>query len=350
LPAMRLAAMTAAARVDAEGFLLVVSSLPPDPDPVVRGGLAGVLGGFDLARALPALEQLATDQDVRVVAPVLEALARVKPPDLSERLLRALDTADFAVRATAARLIGENKVSGAAPKLAEAYERGLSDSTDAARSAAIAALATYGREAAEPTLRKALADPEWPVRTQAAAALVVLGDAAAAPVRPAPMRESADLFTSPAFLRPEFSPHAYIETRLGTIEIELNVVQAPLTTRSFIALARSGFYNGIRIHRLIPNFVIQAGDPRGDGEGGPGYTIRDELSTLPFVRGTVGMALSGPDTGGSQFFITLSPQPHLDGQYTVFGRVVAGQEILDQVTPWDVIERVRIWDGVVFKH
>ena len=91
----------------------------------------------------------------------------------------------------------------------------------------------------------------------------------------------------------------------------------------------------------MPNFVIQAGDPRGDGEGGPGYTIRDELSPLPFVRGTVGMALAGRDTGGSQFFITLSPQPHLDGQYTVFGRVVNGLDLLDRMSLWDVIDASR---------
>ena len=95
------------------------------------------------------------------------------------------------------------------------------------------------------------------------------------------------------------------------------------------------------MHRLIPNFVIQAGDPRGDGEGGPGYTIRDELGTLPFVRGTVGMALGGPETGGSQFFITLSPQPHLDGRYTVFGRVVRGLgSARSGVDLGDVIDRV----------
>ena len=101
----------------------------------------------------------------------------------------------------------------------------------------------------------------------------------------------------------------------------------------------------MKVHRLIPNFVIQAGDPRGDGEGGPGYTMRDELSPLPYVRGTVGMALSGKDTGGSQFFITVSPQPHLEGQYTVFGKVISGWDTLDQVTLWDVIDRIRIWDG-----
>ena len=124
-------------------------------------------------------------------------------------------------------------------------------------------------------------------------------------------------------------------------------MDAPLTTLSFIELARAGFFNGLKVHRLIPNFVIQAGDPRGDGEGGPGYTIRDELSPRPFVRGTVGMALGGPDTGGSQFFITVSPQPHLDGQYTVFGRVVGWECSTGAL--WDVIDRIRIWDGTETK-
>ena len=90
--------------------------------------------------------------------------------------------------------------------------------------------------------------------------------------------------------------------------------------------------------------VIQAGDPRGDGEGGPGYTIRDEFGMRPFVRGAVGMALGGPETGGSQFFIAVSPQPHLDAKYTVFGRVVAGLDLLDRVSLWDVIQRVTIQD------
>jgi len=93
---------------------------------------------------------------------------------------------------------------------------------------------------------------------------------------------------------------------------------------------------------------MQAGDDRGDGAGGPGYTLRDELSPLPYVRGTVGMALGGPDTGGSQFFITVSPQPHLEGKYAVFGKVVRGMELVDQLALYDVIERVRIWDGISF--
>jgi cyclophilin family peptidyl-prolyl cis-trans isomerase len=138
----------------------------------------------------------------------------------------------------------------------------------------------------------------------------------------------------------------FVDTRLGSIELELDLVNAPVTSLAFVDLARTGFFNGLRVHRLVPNFVIQVGDPRGDGEGGPGFTLMDELSPVPFVRGTVGMALDWRDTAGSQFFITLSPQPHLDAKYTVFGRVVSGDELLDRISQWDVIDRVRIWDGV----
>ena len=90
-----------------------------------------------------------------------------------------------------------------------------------------------------------------------------------------------------------------------------------------------------RWHRVVADFVVQGGDPRGDGEGGPGYTIRDEINQRPYLRGTVGMALDWADTGGSQFFITHSPQPHLDGRYTVFGQVVAGMDVVDAMQQWD---------------
>ena len=103
-----------------------------------------------------------------------------------------------------------------------------------------------------------------------------------------------------------------------------------------MALARKGYFNGLEIHRVVPNFVVQDGDPRGDGEGGPGYTIRDELNERPYLRGTVGMALEWPDTGGSQFFITHSPQPHLDASYTVFGHVVNGMDVVDRIKQGDV--------------
>ncbi|OLC45833.1 MAG: peptidylprolyl isomerase [Acidobacteria bacterium 13_1_40CM_65_14] len=138
----------------------------------------------------------------------------------------------------------------------------------------------------------------------------------------------------------------YLDTDRGSIQIELAVIDAPLTVENFITLARRGYFNGLGVHRVVPDFVIQDGDPRGDGEGGPGYTIRDEFNERPYLRGTVGMALDPwPDTGGSQWFITHSPQPHLDAKYTVFGRVISGMEIVDQIQQWDVIRRVRVWDG-----
>ena len=123
------------------------------------------------------------------------------------------------------------------------------------------------------------------------------------------------------------------------------VLDAPLTCLNFMTLARKGFFTGTTWHRVVPNFVAQDGDPRGDGEGGPGYTIRDEINERPYVRGTLGMALDWADTGGSQFFLTHSPQPHLDARYTVFGQIVRGLDVLDRIQPGDAIMRVRVWDG-----
>jgi cyclophilin family peptidyl-prolyl cis-trans isomerase len=144
---------------------------------------------------------------------------------------------------------------------------------------------------------------------------------------------------------PAVSTQAFIDTDRGTIQIELAVLDAPLTVDNFVALARRGFFNGLTFHRVVPDFVVQGGDPRGDGEGGPGYTMRNEISEQPYLRGTVGIALDWADTGGSQFFITHSPQPHLDAKYTVFGRVIAGIDVVDKIQQGDVIRRVRVWDG-----
>ena len=135
------------------------------------------------------------------------------------------------------------------------------------------------------------------------------------------------------------------KTDRGTIELELNVIDAPVTADNFAGLVQRGFYDGLTFHRVVPNYIVQGGDPRHDTEGGPGYTLRDELNQVPFLRGTVGMARDWADTGGSQFFITLSPQPHLDGRYTAFAKVVAGMDVVDQLRQGDEISRVLVWDG-----
>jgi cyclophilin family peptidyl-prolyl cis-trans isomerase len=349
--AVRAAAISRAATLDSEAFLVVASSLGADDDWSVRVSLASALARLAVprARVLGWFTAFRDDRDVRVRNAALDGLARIGAALFEDEVFAALEAADYSERAAAARLVGREQPVGGVDRLIEAYARGQSDATPDARSAALAALARYGTEPARAVLREALSDREWPVRLQAAARLDALGETDAVPTRPAPTRQPPEFFQGDRLLHPTFSPHAYIETRHGTIELELNMVEAPVTTNTFIDLARAGFYDGLRVHRLIPHFVMQAGDPRGDGSGGPGFTMRDELSWLPFLRGTVGVALSGPDTGGSQFFITLSPQPHLDGQYTVFGRVVAGHEVLDLMTQWDVIEQVRIWDGVTLR-
>ncbi|OGU25133.1 MAG: peptidylprolyl isomerase [Ignavibacteria bacterium GWA2_54_16] len=117
---------------------------------------------------------------------------------------------------------------------------------------------------------------------------------------------------------------------------------APFTVLSFVKLAQKGFYDGLGFHRVVPNFVLQGGDPRGDGWGGPGYAIRSEYSFARFGRGMVGIASAGKDTEGCQFFITHLPTPHLDGRFTVFARVVDGFDVVDRLQVGDTIEKVTI--------
>lgn len=134
--------------------------------------------------------------------------------------------------------------------------------------------------------------------------------------------------------------YTVIKTNRGSIKIELFKDTAPFTVQNFVKLSERGYYNNTIFHRVVPNFVIQGGDPTGTGYGGPGYSIRSEFSPLPFDAYTVGMASSGKDTEGSQFFITHCPTPHLDGKYTLFGRVVDGFDVVDKIQIGDVIESV----------
>jgi len=146
-----------------------------------------------------------------------------------------------------------------------------------------------------------------------------------------------------AVSRKNGSVRALLATTKGTFILEFLPEDAPLTVDNFVKLARAGYFNGLMVHRVVPNFVMQDGDPRGDGNGGPGWSIRCELNMVEYDRGAVGMALSGKDTGGSQWFVTHSPQPHLDGGYTVFGRVDdAGMRVVDAVTRGDKIISVKI--------
>jgi cyclophilin family peptidyl-prolyl cis-trans isomerase/HEAT repeat protein len=176
------------------------------------------------------------------------------------------------------------------------------------------------------------------LRREAGAQLVALGRTAP-PLGPNETGKSLDVYRD-VVRRTRRPRDVEVRTVRGSFRIRLACPEAPLTCLSFLHLASQGFFDGLTFHRVVPDFVIQGGDPRGDGSGGPGYDLRDEINRLRYVRGAVGMALAGPDTGGSQFFVALSEQPHLDGGYTVFGQVVAGDDVLDRIEGGDRIEKV----------
>ncbi|MBE9473831.1 MAG: peptidylprolyl isomerase [Chloroflexi bacterium] len=142
---------------------------------------------------------------------------------------------------------------------------------------------------------------------------------------------------------PQKNYRVNMETSKGLIELELYPEYAPKTVNNFVFLAQEGYYDGVTFHRVINDFVIQGGDPTGTGAGGPGYKFEDELQDNPLKHETkvISMANAGPNTNGSQFFITHSPQPHLDGKHTVFGKVVSGADVVDSLRQGDRMEKVE---------
>jgi HEAT repeat protein/cyclophilin family peptidyl-prolyl cis-trans isomerase len=345
-PFVRAAALRALSRVDVLSFTTVLSGLDPDPDWRVRASLADALTVLAPENATPMLERLLADKDARVLPAVLRAWSTLKLPGLETHLAAALTRDDIGVRSEAASIAGAQKIAALRQPLVAAYQRARSDSSDDARWAALTALAALDPAAARAPMEETLADKDWALRLRAARWLVAqdASSDALTRIRPAPVTAAPDVYTSA--IQPPYSPQIYLETAKGTVQLQLDVLDATLTTVNFMALARKGYFDGLQIHRVVPAFVVQDGDPRGDGSGGPGYSIRDELNDRPYLRGTVGMALSGPDTGGSQWFVTHAPQPHLEGRYTVFGQVVNGMEVVDALEVGDTITRIRVWDGV----
>ena len=146
---------------------------------------------------------------------------------------------------------------------------------------------------------------------------------------------------------PKKTYRAKMETSKGLIELELYPQYAPKTVNNFVFLSQEGYYDGVKFHRVINDFVIQGGDPTGTGAGGPGYKFEDELEGNPHKHEakTISMANAGPNTNGSQFFVTHSPQPHLDGKHTVFGKVTQGEDVVDSIRQGDQIEKIEIIEG-----
>jgi cyclophilin family peptidyl-prolyl cis-trans isomerase/HEAT repeat protein len=275
---------------------------------------------------------------------VLRALAAFKPVDFAEVLRNQLKESDVVIRATAAELLGEQPPSEVnARALIEALPRALRDrdSNDAIR-ATLDALAKQKSKEANDAIKTALDSSDHLVRRRAVALLKAngAGDFSTRIGTVKTRNTEADYRRALARIGKQVT--ATVVTSKGSFTIEFLPEDAPLTVDNFVQLARKGYFNGITFHRVVPNFVIQGGDPRGDGNGGPGYSIRCEINEVPYERAAVGMALSGKDTGGSQWFVTHSPQPHLDGGYTVFGRVISGMEVVDNIARGDIIRSVTV--------
>jgi cyclophilin family peptidyl-prolyl cis-trans isomerase/HEAT repeat protein len=315
-------------------------------DDSLRTRAAEAAGVLASPAASALLAKLAADPSARVRGAALAARLEDKASDDRAKAAIArqgLQDSDPAVRGGALGWLEEHPVLPLAD-LGAALPAVYRDATAEEGLAAVRAVAARAEK--EPLergdgvalLEKLAAGGPYVLRRQAGESLVKLG-------RPAPRLEPAEkdkpLDVYRAIVQRTRRPRTVeILTQRGTITVRLACPEAPLTCLNFLTLAAQGFYDGLTFHRVVPDFVIQGGDPRGDGSGGPGYVIRDEIGRLRYHRGAVGMALAGPDTGGSQFFITLSPQPHLDGGYTVFGEVTGGDEVLDQIRLGDRIEKV----------
>ncbi|HEV2836610.1 MAG TPA: peptidylprolyl isomerase [Pyrinomonadaceae bacterium] len=277
------------------------------------------------------------------VPDVLRALAAFKPNDLRQVLFAQLKAVDVIVRATAAELLGDLPPSeDITRELIAAWPLTRNYSLNDDALSILDSLAKQKNATANEAIKKTLDSDDYLVRRRAAARLKENG-AGDFSSRIGIVRSRHSEYTyRRALARMGKKVQAVVTTSKGSFTIELLPSEAPLTVDNFIELAQTNYFRGITIHRVVPNFVIQDGDPRGDGNGGPGYEIRCEINQVPYDRAILGMALSGKDTGGSQWFVTHAPQPHLDGGYTVFGRVSEGMNVVDRIVRGDVVKSVVI--------
>ncbi|MBK7783403.1 MAG: peptidylprolyl isomerase [Gemmatimonadetes bacterium] len=350
--ALRRESLLSLARLDSTRFDSLAARWAASADWRDRAAAARGAARINPARLGPFLD----DRDPRVAVAALGAWIEAgDAPDaaLLAACRRLLRSRDAALRSLAADGLARAADPGDRAALVVAYRAAARDSfPDAAISALGALRATLDRMAEGADLAERALIPElggapddqvrrwaeehWPAAAESFGPAFpfetgrTLQD----------YREAARLFL--VGQGPERYPTVRVELEQGGIlELELFGPEAPLTVLQFLQLVDRRYFDGQRFHRVVPGFVVQAGDPRGDGWGGPGTTIRDEINRRRYVGYMVGMALSGPDTGGSQWFITLGPQPHLDGTYTVFGRVRDGMPALLRLTEGDQIRSIR---------
>ncbi len=329
-----------------------------DGDAATRGACGRSLLARQYLAALEWVRPLYSDPSPYARVAAVDGLRNMrarevggKPPRVVNAIAAAFhQDPDLLVRMTAADvagvLIGRTHHEAFAPLL-DSLRAGVDDRRILLAAACAGALADAGDSASIPRLAAAYAarglDADSDARISIRDALRALAGRAFADSiekahpTPAPEEKYNDAF----FAAPDVR-RAILKTSAGVMEWEFYGAQAPQTVKNFVSLARKNYFDSTRVHRVVPDFVIQDGDPTGTGSGGPGYAIRCEYNQLRYETGMVGMALSGKDTGGSQWFVTLSPQPHLNGRYTIFARVTRGLDVAKRVTQGAIVYGVEV--------
>lgn len=343
-PSARYAAANAAAAIDAGRAQGLVESLLTSPEAYVRQAGVEVLGKSDAAAATERLAALAgSDPHVRVREASLDALKDRTGPAVEAAVRRALGGDDPVLASIAADVAATNGLLDLRPAVRALLDRFPGTPGADAREGAVGALSKFGDDSDWDRIRAAAqGDPDGGVRLAAQTALNERAGVAPPPpgadrrgVSAKELPGGAPLLTKDVLL--------VLDTSQGTMKIRLDAEQAPIHSSHVAHLARKGFYDGLTWHRVVPDFVIQGGCPRGDGSGNAGVTLPLEPTRIPFERGTLGMPRSNhPDTGGCQLFVCHSRAPHLDVKYTAFGRVVEGMEVIDRIDVGATIVRARV--------
>ncbi len=342
---IKAAALDYLVKIGGDIMIPMIDSLVVTENWIMKSRIAATLKkiGGDIVE--PRLRDLWHDSSFAVRMNAFKSLCEVNPANIDYYITQALKDKDPIVQSGAVEVIGDRLLTGQLHKLSPLIA--MREKLDAEVKYEMVLtmekiLKSEPDSLAENILFSCLMDKQYIVSKEAARVYKEVLD-----------QDKSAFINLPAHLTSErklrgflknyrTNPKAHIRTGKGEIILTLYADLAPLNVYNFIRLAGEGFYTGLTFHRVAPNHVIQGGDPRGTGHGGPGYFVRDEYSPEPFETGTVGLATFGEDTGGSQFFICLSPRYHLNGNYTLFGKVEQGMEIVHDITRGDTIEYIRI--------
>jgi peptidylprolyl isomerase len=269
-------------------------------------------------------------------------LSAERAGEVREILVQSLLSDDMAVITTAAIGLADSLVrdSSSEGTLIAALARLHTPDDTEPIVAIVQTLAKMKSQRAVPSLVTLHKDSDLTIAGEASRALKeITGITYDVPLRVGPVHVDHDWETIELIAK---NPRFEVSTTIGIFVVEMLPAEAPFTCLSFFRLIDQGFYDGLTFHRVVPNFVVQGGDPRGDGWGGPGYSIRSEFGYEQYDRGMVGVASAGKDTEGCQWFVTHSRQPHLDSRYTIFGRVVSGMDVVDRVQVGETIVQIRM--------